>query len=82
MARVAPRTASVWQSVHQTGHPVSGPSEYQYPTDWYPIRSGPDTEIDFGVIRPDAPDDLTVTLKDSRKTWQTLPKMAANKQVK
>ena len=43
----------------ETGHPVSGPSGYQYPTDWYPIRSGPGTEIDFGVIRPDAPDYLT-----------------------
>ena len=50
-----------WQSgvYCETGHPVSGPSGYQYPTDWYPIRSGPGTEIDFGVIRPDAPDYLT-----------------------
>ena len=61
---------SIWLAKHirsggrparicETGHPVSGPSGYQYPTDWYPIRSGPGTEIDFGVIRPDAPDYLT-----------------------
>ena len=53
----------------ETGHPVSGPSGYQYPTDWYPIRSGPGTEIDFGVIRPDAPDYLTGPVTTPVKMW-------------
>ena len=74
MSGPAGRAISIWLAKHirsggrpavycETGHPVSGPSGYQYPTDWYPIRSGPGTEIDFGVIRPDAPDVLTGPVK-------------------
>ena len=79
----AGRAISIWLAKHirsggrparicETGHPVSGPSGYQYPTDWYPIRSGPGTEIDFGVIRPDAPDDLTGPVKTTVENFETV----------